>query len=210
MAKTITQNLRESIETLRTTTINTIIGLIRQDFANIIELNTGILFNHSAGSNYDEYIKRINVDTETVEIDGQCRGYFVRLSELTIDHLLAILEAIESEDFEVFEEEDYEFTDEENKEAHSEGWGIFYTGEQSIHHNLFELQCFDDMPIFQSDTEAIQHVTELAQNGYDVCVKAIMFLAKESPKELHETIKNIIGDGAYQSLINHLDIKIRK
>ena len=44
------------------------------------------------------------------------------------------------EDFEVFEEAYYEFTDEENKEAHSEGWGIFYTGEQSIHHNLFELQ----------------------------------------------------------------------
>lgn len=96
-----------------------------------------------------------------------------------------------------------------NEESFKDGWGIFYTGTQDAVHNEYELQRLDEAGIFESDVEAIYHVTALAENDPSgIEAKALYWLAENSPNELDGTIQHIIGKDAYTLLTKQLNIKI--
>lgn len=75
--------------------------LINENAAEI-EFHNGII--HNLIDDEHEVIKRFNVETANVLVDTGYDSYFVELSKLNLDELLAILEMIEAGSYEVWEE----------------------------------------------------------------------------------------------------------
>jgi hypothetical protein len=73
------------------------------DNAAEIEFHNGIIHNW-IDDQQNEVIKRFNVETANVLVDTGYDSYFVELSKLDLDKLLAILEMIEAGSYEVWEE----------------------------------------------------------------------------------------------------------
>lgn len=96
-----------------------------------------------------------------------------------------------------------------NEQALEEGWGIFYTDMQDAVHNLYELQRVDEDAVFESDVEVCYHVVALAENDTNgLHAKALYWLHENSPNELHGSIRHMIGDETYLTLIKKLNIKL--
>lgn len=96
------QDYKQAYIELRQGIIADMVHCLIKENALEIELHTGLIHNW-IDDQQNEVIKRVNVETASVRIDNGLDGYSTELSELSVNELLAILEAVETGSYEVWE-----------------------------------------------------------------------------------------------------------
>jgi hypothetical protein len=93
------------LDEMKSNLINDIKKSIIKHNAAEIELNVGLIHKKNCDDYDNEVIKRINIITNKVEIcSDTTNDYFIDFNEVSFDNLTEMLNAIESELFEIEEE----------------------------------------------------------------------------------------------------------
>lgn len=96
------EKYRQAYLDLRLDVITEINHKLIKENATEIELHNGIV-HVWVNDQHNEVIKRINVESGSVQIDTGHDSYWIEYSELLLDELLAMLQLIESGSYEVWE-----------------------------------------------------------------------------------------------------------
>lgn len=94
---------KEDYIALNESIIKDIFNLLEKANAGNISLNTGLIYNFIDDQS-NEVIREIDYHTRNVVIDGNTYSYHITINNVPVGILIAILEAIELEDYEIFEE----------------------------------------------------------------------------------------------------------
>lgn len=96
------------------------------------------------------------------------------------------------------------------RQAALEGWDVFFTG-GDLGHAVYEIEKVDfpesddgdELPaVFDDDYDAVRHVLREAARGSALHVRAVAFLALESPEELLGIV-NLMLYGSYRTFTKH-------
>ena len=96
------EKYRQAYLDLRLDVITEINHKLIKENATEIELHNGIV-HVWVNDQHNEVIKRINVESGSVQIDTGHDSYWIEYSELSLDELLAILQLLEAGSYEVWE-----------------------------------------------------------------------------------------------------------
>lgn len=97
------EKYKEDYIALNESVIEDIFNLLEKANAGNISLNTGLIYNFIDDQS-NEVIREIDYHTRNVVIDGSTYDYRMSINGVPVGTLIAILEAIELEDYEIFEE----------------------------------------------------------------------------------------------------------
>jgi len=97
------QEYKKAFLDLRQDVISEITNKLIKENAAEIQLHTPFIHNW-IDDQQNEVISRVNVETASVQVDTGHNDYNTELSELSLDELLVILEAVETGSYEVWEE----------------------------------------------------------------------------------------------------------